>query len=135
MIPDDLYVLGPADHNNGCVGISATTKELIFIDNAFDFWPIQCSSFSDYYRLAILHCGVRCWHFIFTNHQLPTMTCFMLKLVAPGRLKCYEEEMKRRRNEDFMLGQDGEEEENDIVESVDECMIKHTFDANFIRSS
>ena len=125
-LSENLYIIGPADHDSGFIGLESENHNLFFIDNSLQCWPINCASFVDYYRLAILHCGVRNWHYIFTSYQLPTMTCFLLKLVAPARLKIYDDN-RRKRRENF---DDDEDDDNKITD----FKTSHTFDANFIRS-
>ena len=87
--PLKLFSLGPADYNSGQICVCSNHSKFYLLDNTLYLWKLPCESFSDYFRLAILHCGIRNWHYIFTDYGLPIMTSFLLKLVSPGRLNIY----------------------------------------------
>lgn len=119
------YSIGPADYNSGQILINSKNSQFYLLDNALYLWQLPCPTFSDYFRLAILHCGVRNWHYIFTNYGLPIMSSFLLKLVCPGRLNMYLKQQKLKispnllkhdQNREYLEHFDFDEEEEDESE-------------------
>ena len=126
-------------------------SKFYFLDNTLHLWKLPCENFSDYFRLAILHCGVRNWHYIFTNYGLPIMTSFLLKLVSPGRLNIYLQRQKFKidqklvnlsdkhgylANFDFDDEEDDEDGEDNKMDMVDSesCTTRIALDTKFIAS-
>jgi len=125
-VEKQFFVLGPADYESGKILIEKETKRLYYLDNSLVIHEIPCDNFTEYYRLCILHCGVRSWHFIFTNMRIPFASLYLLRLVAPNRLKLYEDRFREK----SLSIKTFEEDEEETSEKK-----KYIFDANFIRSN
>lgn len=125
-VEKQYFVLGPADYDSGKVMIEKESKKLYYLDNSLVVHDIPCENFTEYYRLCILHCGVRSWHFIFTDVRIPLASLYLLRLVAPNRLKLYEDRFKEKP----LDNNTAEEDEEEISEEK-----KYIFDTNIIRSN
>lgn len=56
-----------------------------FLDRSLQFHRLA-STFSDYYRLLLLHCGLPYWHYKYTDSGIPPYILHWYYIIAPALL-------------------------------------------------